>query len=61
MEGHTYKGVSNGRINATKLLRRAAASRVARVTKATTRVASKGGRSVKIEVAGVLLFQEFPT
>lgn len=34
---------------------------VARVTKATTRVASKGGRSVKIEVAGVLLFQEFPT
>ncbi|KSV65011.1 hypothetical protein N185_34225 [Sinorhizobium sp. GW3] len=44
MEGH----------NTTKLLRRASASRVARV-------ASKGGRSVKIEVAGVLLFQEFPT
>lgn len=33
---------------------------VARVTKATTRVASKGGRSVKIEVARVLLFQEVP-
>jgi hypothetical protein len=30
------------------------------VTKATTRVASKGGRS-EIEVARVLLFQEFPT
>ncbi len=60
MEGHSYNGVSNGRINGTTLLRRAAASSVARGDQGNDQGGQQGGRS-EIEVARVLLFQEFPT
>ncbi|KQX02756.1 hypothetical protein ASD01_18670 [Ensifer sp. Root423] len=60
MEGHSYKGVSNGRINAAKLLRRAAAKR-RQGDQGNDQGGQQGGRSVKIEVARVLLFREFPT